>query len=89
MNAEFSGLVVRGGDHAASLRCAANNDWLADQRRIVLLERSSPGHEVISLSWLVSNRLLYLFALADTRGQYQLDEPARGEPRATPPAWRA
>ena len=35
-----------------------------------LLEKPSPEHEVISLSWLVNNRLLYLFALADTRGRH-------------------
>jgi len=34
-----------------------------------LLERSSPSNEVVSLSWSVSNKLLYLFALADTRGR--------------------
>jgi putative nucleotidyltransferase with HDIG domain len=34
-----------------------------------LLEKEKPEHEVISLSWLVNNRLLYLFALADTRGR--------------------
>ena len=34
-----------------------------------LLEKPDPSHEVISLSWLVSNKLLYLFALADTRGR--------------------
>jgi predicted kinase len=34
-----------------------------------LLEKENPEREVISLSWLVSNRLLYLFALADTRGR--------------------
>ncbi|HTE87799.1 MAG TPA: AAA family ATPase [Terriglobales bacterium] len=34
-----------------------------------LLEKANPGHEVISLSWLVNNRLLCLFALADTRGR--------------------
>lgn len=34
-----------------------------------LLEKPEPTHEVISLSWLVSNKLLYLFALADTRGR--------------------
>lgn len=34
-----------------------------------LLEKSSPEAEVIRLSWLVSNHLLYLFALADTRGR--------------------
>jgi predicted kinase len=34
-----------------------------------LLEKPDPAHEVISLSWLVNPRLLYLFALADTRGR--------------------
>lgn len=34
-----------------------------------LLERDEPTHEVVKLSWLVNNRLLYLFALADTRGR--------------------
>lgn len=34
-----------------------------------LLEKPSPEQEVIRLSWLVNNRLLYLFALADTRGR--------------------
>lgn len=34
-----------------------------------LLEKPDPPREVISLSWLVNNRLLYLFALADTRGR--------------------
>jgi predicted kinase len=38
-------------------------------RPAFLLERSEPIHEVVRLSWLVSNRLLYLFALADTRGR--------------------
>ncbi|WP_010587383.1 AAA family ATPase [Schlesneria paludicola] len=38
-------------------------------RPAFLLERSNPNHEVVSLSWVVSNRLLYLFALADTRGR--------------------
>ena len=35
-----------------------------------LLEKPSPEHEVIRLSWFVNNRLLYLFALADTRGRH-------------------
>src|SRR5439155_18605393 len=35
-----------------------------------LLEKEKPEHEVISLSWHVNNRLLYLFALADTRGRH-------------------
>lgn len=34
-----------------------------------LLEKLNPAHEVVSLSWFVRNRLLYLFALADTRGR--------------------
>ena len=38
-------------------------------RPAFLLERANPAHEVISLSWFVSNRLLYLFAIADTRGR--------------------
>ena len=38
-------------------------------RPAFLLERIEPTHEVVRLSWLVNNRLLYLFALADTRGR--------------------
>lgn len=38
-------------------------------RPAFLLERSQPAHEVVWLSWLVSNKLLYLFAIADTRGR--------------------
>lgn len=38
-----------------------------------LLERERPDHQVISLSWSLSNRLLYLFALADTRGRHTKD----------------
>lgn len=34
-----------------------------------LLEKDDTAREVISLSWLVNHRLLYLFALADTRGR--------------------
>lgn len=42
-----------------------------------LLEKASPEREVISLSWLVNNRLLYLFSLADTRGRdtKEMDRP--------------
>jgi putative nucleotidyltransferase with HDIG domain len=43
-----------------------------------LLEKPDPAREVISLSWLVSHRLLYLFALADTRGR-QTREMSRPE----------
>jgi len=38
-------------------------------RPAFLLEREEPTHEVIRHSWLLCNRLLYLFALADTRGR--------------------
>lgn len=38
-------------------------------RPAFLLEKPNPEQEVISLSWLVNHRLLYLFALADTRGR--------------------
>jgi predicted kinase len=34
-----------------------------------LIEKSDPTREIIKLSWLVSHRLLHLFALADTRGR--------------------
>lgn len=42
-------------------------------RPAFLLERSDPNHEVVSLSWFVNNKLLYLFALADTRGRTTKD----------------
>lgn len=38
-------------------------------RPAFLLERTDPAREVVTHSWWVSNRLLYLFALADTRGR--------------------
>lgn len=38
-------------------------------RPAFLLEKPDPSHEIISLSWLVNHKLLYLFALADTRGR--------------------
>ena len=34
-----------------------------------LSEKEHPENEVIRLSWLLNNQLLYLFALADTRGR--------------------
>jgi len=43
-----------------------------------LLEKADPAQEIISLSWLVTHRLLYLFALADTRGR-RTQEMARPE----------
>lgn len=38
-------------------------------RPVFLLSRAEPIHEIIRMSWLVSNKLLYLFALADARGR--------------------
>ena len=38
-------------------------------RPVFLTERVEPTHEVARMSWLVENRLLYLFALADNRGR--------------------
>lgn len=38
-----------------------------------LLDARDPEREVIRLSWLLSNRLLYLFAIADTRGRISAD----------------
>lgn len=38
-----------------------------------LLEKQIPENEVIRISWLTNNRLLYLFALADTRGRKAAD----------------
>jgi len=35
-----------------------------------ILEKDSPEREVIASSWLVDTRLLYWFALADTRGRH-------------------
>jgi predicted kinase len=50
-----------------------------------LLEKPEPGHEVISLSWLVSNRLLYSFALADSRGRTTAE---MGRPEEDVHLWR-
>lgn len=38
-------------------------------RPAFLLEKPDPNHEVVSLSWLVRNKLLHLFVVADTRGR--------------------
>lgn len=38
-----------------------------------LLDKPNPNHEVIALSWWVNNKLLYLLALADTRGRTTSD----------------
>ena len=54
-------------------------------RPAFLLEKSDPAHEVVSLSWLVSNKLLYLFALADTRGRRTAE---MGRPEEDLQLWR-
>lgn len=38
-------------------------------RPAFLLEKQNITEEVVKLSWLVNNKLLYLFAIADTRGR--------------------
>lgn len=38
-------------------------------RPVFLMERKLPEHEVVRMSWLASNKLLHLFALADMRGR--------------------
>lgn len=38
-------------------------------RPVFLMHKSDPTREVVRHSWLVNNRLLYLFALADFRGR--------------------
>ncbi len=50
-----------------------------------LLEKPDPAHEVVSLSWLISNQLLFLFALADTRGRQTAQ---MGRPEEDLPLWR-
>jgi predicted kinase len=54
-------------------------------RPVYLLEAADPAHEIISLSWLVNHRLLYLFALADTRGRRTLE---MGRPEDNIQLWR-
>ncbi|RIK84420.1 MAG: phosphohydrolase [Planctomycetota bacterium] len=54
-------------------------------RPAFLLERAEPTHEVARLSWLVNNRILYLFALADTRGR---DTDAMSRPEENLHLWK-
>jgi putative nucleotidyltransferase with HDIG domain len=54
-------------------------------RPAFLLERDEPIHEVVRLSWLVNNRLLYLFAIADTRGR---DTDAMSRPEENLHFWK-
>ncbi|MFN7293024.1 MAG: AAA family ATPase [Pirellula sp.] len=54
-------------------------------RPAFLSERAEPVHEVVRLSWLVNNQLLYLFAVADTRGR---DTDAMDRPEENLHYWR-
>lgn len=54
-------------------------------RPAFLLEKATPEFEVVSLSWLANNRLLYFFALADTRGRSTQDT---GRPEENLHLWR-
>jgi len=47
-------------------------------RPVFLTERDNPVGEVVRMSWLTDNRLLYLFALADARGRHT-DSTCRSE----------
>src|SRR5205823_10168 len=50
-----------------------------------LWEKADPAREVIGLSWLVDHRLLYLLALADTRGRRTRE---MGRPEEAIHLWR-
>lgn len=52
-----------------ALRQAVANLVRYHGRPPYLLEKADPAAELIRLSWLLDNRLLYLFALADHRGR--------------------
>jgi len=54
-------------------------------RPAFLLEKPEPSHEVVSLSWLLSNKLLYLFSIADTRGRKTVE---MGRPEENLHFWR-
>lgn len=54
-------------------------------RPAFLLDKPDPSREVVALSWWVSNKLLYLFALADTRGRNTAD---MGRPEETVHLWK-
>jgi putative nucleotidyltransferase with HDIG domain len=78
VGAELSRCVLRdlGCDHVTREQIVALVRFHG--RPPFLLDKPNPEHEVIHLSWFVSNRLLYLFALADTRGR-QAKEMSRPE----------
>lgn len=54
-------------------------------RPAFLLEKQNPAHEIIQLSWLVRHRLLYMFAIADTRGR---TTDSTSKPEETLQYWR-
>lgn len=54
-------------------------------RPVFLLEKRDPVHEVVKLSWLVNNRLLYLFSVADNRGR---DTDSRSRPEENLHFWK-
>ena len=54
-------------------------------RPAFLLEREDPAYEVVRMSWLVNNRLLHNFALADTRGR---DTDCTSRPEETLAYWK-
>jgi predicted kinase len=54
-------------------------------RPAFLLDKAKPDHEVVWLSWLVNNRLLYQFSLADTRGR---DTEEMGRPEENLHLWK-
>jgi len=49
-------------------------------RPTYLLDKQNPEREVIRMSWLAGNRLLYLFTLADTRGRRAVEMSRSEEP---------
>jgi len=66
---------AKGSAAASSEASAATSSCARDRgahplhgRPPYLLEKADPAREVIGLSWLVSHRLLYLFALATHAG---------------------
>ncbi|MFO0893131.1 MAG: AAA family ATPase [Isosphaeraceae bacterium] len=54
-------------------------------RPAFLLDKPEPANEVVALSWQLSNRLLWLFALADTRGRATSE---MGRPEENVHLWR-
>lgn len=66
---EICRTVLRQLGSSLAFREAVANLVRYHGRPAFLLEKPDPAKEVISLSWLLDHRLLYWFALADTRGR--------------------